>query len=218
MTPGQVARKLLGRHAKPVGEVYRRIFVDLQRVIDSFADDLPHGAHILDIGGGDGMGTNLLLDRRPDLRVTMIDIAPTIGGFLESRHRDKVTIRPSTSIADFARLGDRCGGIIVTDVVHHVPVEMRPQFFKDLADCATVTGCETLVVKDIAPGQLRSGLSLLSDWYVTGDRHVRLMAADDVDRALRTHFAPEHVVSMRHLVPDAPNYCLVYTLARSGTA
>ena len=215
MTPGQAARHILGTHAKPVGEIYRRIFVDFGRVVDAFAHSLPRGAHCLDIGGGDGMGTNFLLDRRPDLTVTMIDVAGQVGAFLEERHKSRVSIMPSTSIADYAKLGIACGGVIVTDVVHHVPIEMRHQFFADLAQCVDDIGCETLVIKEVGPGRFRSQLSLLSDWYVTGDRHVRLLAPSDLDAHVRAKVAPERIVNMAHLTPDEPNYCLIYHLAKA---
>ena len=79
MTPGKLARKILGRYTVPVGQVYRRIFVDLGTIAKQFDGAIPRNAHILDIGGGDGALIEFLLERRPDLTVTMCDRAPSIG-------------------------------------------------------------------------------------------------------------------------------------------
>jgi hypothetical protein len=52
MGPGQLVRAILGpRLFKPVGELYRSMFVDLERVVESFPP-LPRDAWLLDIGGG----------------------------------------------------------------------------------------------------------------------------------------------------------------------
>ena len=83
-SPGQIARKLLGPAFKPVGEVYRRLFVNLERIVDVLERELPREATVLDIGGGDGALIDRLLFRRPDVKVTMCDIAPAIGARRES--------------------------------------------------------------------------------------------------------------------------------------
>ena len=54
--PGQIARKLLGRHFDAAGNIYRRIFVDLERIVDVFVSELPREANVLDIGGGGVVG------------------------------------------------------------------------------------------------------------------------------------------------------------------
>jgi hypothetical protein len=41
--------------------------------------DLPEGAHVADIGGGIGAIAQALLERRPDLTVTLVELPPTAG-------------------------------------------------------------------------------------------------------------------------------------------
>ena len=159
---GQIARKLLGPAFKPVGDAYRRIFVNLERIVDLLERELPRGAAVLDIGGGDGALIDRLLNRRPDIAVTMCDIAPVIGTFLSDAHRAKVKLLPAT---DFANIGGRFEIVMITDVMHHVPVGERNAFFASLAAACERWGARRLFFKDVEPGHLRSTLSLLADWH-----------------------------------------------------
>jgi 16S rRNA G527 N7-methylase RsmG len=97
MTPGNLARRLLGPAFRPVGEAYRRIFVDMDKVADWMADRLPRSARVLDVGGGDGYVANLLLARRADIRVTLIDPSQEIGSFIDAAHLDRWTMSQASS-------------------------------------------------------------------------------------------------------------------------
>ena len=62
---------------------------------------------------------------------------------------------------------------------------------------------------DIEPGTLKSVLSVLSDHWITGDRHVSLLPAAEATSALAGTF-PEvaEVGGIRQVVVDRPNYCV----------
>lgn len=201
--PGKIARRLLGRHFEAVGNVYRRLFVDLEKIVAFLDRELPHGARLLDIGGGDGAVIERLLNRRPDLVVTMCDLAPEIGAFLSERNRARVTMLPATDFSDVAGPFD-C--VTIADVVHHVPVDQRQSFFAALADSCGRWGCRRIILKDIEPGSLRAGLSLLADRHVTGDKHVVLFARRDFASLAQRYFP---AARRQSAVPDAPNYCEV---------
>jgi SAM-dependent methyltransferase len=198
MTPGNLARRLLGPAFRPVGEAYRRIFVDMDKVADWMADRLPRSARVLDVGGGDGYVANLLLARRADIRVTLIDPSQEIGSFIDAAHLDRVTLRPGTMLDDVSGEFDV---IILVDVAHHISLQIRPQFFASLAATAGRIGCRSIVIKDILPGGLRAKLAIWSDWYITGDRDVRLLGPGDFD-------LPGFELSERAM-PDFPNYGIV---------
>jgi len=200
-SPGQIARRLLGPAFKPVGDIYRRLFVNLERIVDELERELPKGANILDIGGGDGALIDRLLDRRPDIAVTMCDIAPTVGAFLSDAHRDQVTQLPAT---DFADVEGRFDVVMITDVMHHVPVGEREGFFAALAASCERWGARRLFFKDVEPGHVRSTMSLLADWYITGDRHVVLFPRAAFGDMARRHFPS---ATRRSAMPDRPNYC-----------
>jgi hypothetical protein len=201
--PGQIARRLLGRHFEGVGNVYRRIFVDLDRIVDVFERELPRDAKVLDIGGGDGALIERLLDRRPDLAVTMCDLAPSIGAFLSDANRAKVKLLPAT---DFTKVTGAYDSVTISDVIHHVPSDGRDDFFRSLAVSCDGWGCRKIILKDIEPGSWRATLSLLADRYVTGDRHVVLFSRANFAGLARRYFPKAGRVSA---VPDWPNYCEV---------
>lgn len=199
-SPGQIARRVLGPLFEPIGKVYRRVFVDLGKIVDFLDRHLPHGARVLDIGGGDGAVIDRLLDRRPDLKITMCDVAPEIGAFLTDDNRARVRILPATEFIDIAGPFDF---VTICDVIHHVPVEGRDSFFGSLAESCERWRCRNVIFKDVEPGTIRGTLSLLADRYITGDMHVVLFSRSDFTKMAQRHFPHARKESA---VPDWPNY------------
>jgi 2-polyprenyl-6-hydroxyphenyl methylase/3-demethylubiquinone-9 3-methyltransferase len=201
LSPGQIMRRALGRHFKPVGDIYRRVFVNLNVIADFLDRELPNGAKVLDIGGGDGALVDRLLDRRPDLTVTMCDLAPSIGAFLSNANLAKVELLPATDLSSVQGSYDV---VTISDVIHHVPVDGRDAFFKSLADSCERWACRKIILKDIEPGGIRATLSLLADRHITGDKHVVLFSRSDFTAMARRHFPTAKRASA---LPDRPNYC-----------
>jgi hypothetical protein len=199
MTPGQLVRKILGPAFPMVGEAYRRIFVDMARVVATLSPHIPQNARVLEVGGGDGYVVNLLLNLRPDLRVTMTDLALSIGSFISDENRAKVMLLPATDIVDVAGAFDV---IILADVVHHVPAASRPEFYATIVAAARRVGAAKVLIKDLQPGAFRSLLSLWSDLYITGDKGVSLVRSDDLR-------LPGFQCTWSAM-PDFPNYCLAF--------
>lgn len=212
MSLGTMARAVLGKRWFPVvGSWYRAVFVDLAKVVDCLPD-LPQGARILDIGGGDGEMINILLARRPDLHVTMLDLGPRLGLFLKSEFRDRVRVLPSTSLKAYAQSDYLVPDLVlVSDVIHHVPLEERKGFFADLR--RVLRGHAALLyVKDLEPGYFRAYLSLLADRYVSGDKRVSLASRETVTILVRDAFPGTQVRSTRLFDIDSPNYALLFDI------
>jgi cyclopropane fatty-acyl-phospholipid synthase-like methyltransferase len=212
MSVGSLARKLLGRRLFPViARGYRAVFVDMVKVADSFPAVSP-GTRVLDIGGGDGELLNILLARHPELRVTMIDLNSTLGTALRPEFRDRVEVLPRTSIRQLAALGRPPPQvIIISDVVHHIPVEYRVSFFEDVRDLLA-GHTAMLVVKDVEPGTFRAQLSWLADRYVSGDRNVHLIGARELEALLGRIFPGARCEPTDLVKRDSPNYCLHVTV------
>ena len=198
MPPGQIARRVLGPAFPIFGAAYRRVFLDIAKVADWMAERAPPDARILDVGGGDGYVIDAVLARRPDIRVTMSDLSPSIGGVISPAHRSRVELRPATSVDEIDGAYD---AITLSDVAHHVPVDERPAFFAALAAAARRTGCSMVLVKDIQPQGFRAKLAELADHWITGDWHVRQLAPEAIELPgfERAELA----------MPDFPNYCLM---------
>ena len=201
MTPGRLARQMLGNHFRPVGEAWRALFVDMHKVVEFMSPHIPDGSHVLDIGGGDGFVVNLLLHKRPDLSVTMTDLAAEIGTFIDKENLDRVRLLPET---EFTQVQADFDVVTMSDVLHHVPVEHRPKFFHDLA---AVASGKILIIKDIEPGHVRSVLSLLADRFITGDKGVSLVSAATATKFVRDALGVP--LQIQTGMPSLANYCLV---------
>jgi SAM-dependent methyltransferase len=197
MTVGRFARKILGPAFLPIGQAYRRIFVDMPKIVEVLAENLPCNAHVLDVGGGDGYVTNLLLEKRPDITFTMIDLAGEIGGFISTTNLERVALRPRTDLRDLSGAFD---ALIMTDVLHHIPRDNRNAFLKHVSEASYRIGCNLILIKDIEPGHFRAFLSLLSDLLITGDSAVSLVRAHDIQIP---GFDVEWIA-----YTDTPNYCI----------
>ena len=215
MSLGSMARAALGKRCFPVvGGWYRAVFVSLERVVDCLPK-LDPGSRVLDIGGGDGEMINILLRRDPTLNVTMLDMSPRLGAFLKPQFRAQVHTLPSTSLRDYAATTyDPPNLVIVSDVIHHVPVEARADFFADLA-LVLRRQATTLFVKDLEPGHFRSTLSLLADRHVSGDKKVSLVSREEVVVRVKTAFPGAQVESTKLFEIDRPNYALTFTIKAS---
>jgi cyclopropane fatty-acyl-phospholipid synthase-like methyltransferase len=214
VTPGALARKVLGKRGfHAVAAYYRGIFGDLAKVADAVSEHVPPGAHVLDIGGGDGAPLNYLLALRPDIRVTMIDLAATIGGAIEPVHASRVEIFPQTSIRDYLATGGvPPQAVLISDVLHHVPEAQRASFFADLHDVATYAGGVCLIVKDVEPKGFRAWLSYVADRYISGDRTVSLISQAELCALVEREFGPTAPTKTTLYQRDAPNYALVFGL------
>ncbi len=212
MSLGSRLRTLLGpRLARRVGRAYRAIFVDLECQARSLSSVLPTGAHVLDVGGGDGEPLNYLLDLRTDLRVSSIDPSDAIGQWIEVRHADRVTCLAGMTLE--AYLGSGCpdpDAVLIADVLHHILPAQREQFMASLGKLIERRPATRIVVKDVEPGTLRSLLGYWSDRYVTGDRQVSLVSRAELLRLFESLPGKLSHQEAPLYAEDSPNYVMVF--------
>src|SRR5450432_656063 len=184
MRPGPAIRRLLGaRLARHAGRWYRAIYVDLAKEAAALATVIPRGAHLLDVGGGDGQPLNHLLALRPDLKITTLDPGPVVGQWIDSRFHGQVTCLPGTSLAEYlAANGANPDAVLIADVLHDIPENLRSDFLDSVKELLERAPQLRIIVKDVEPGSWRALLGYWSDLYITGDRHVSPISRDRVEQ------------------------------------
>lgn len=209
MSPGSIARQILGeRLFSIVGGAYRRVFVNFDRV-RRHVPDIALGATIVDIGGGDGAFLNVLLADRPDISVTIVDIAPVVGGSLATEIREQVTLVPSTSLDEYAADNvERPDWILVSDVIHHIPVQDRTAFLQSVARFVGDADC-SIVIKDVQPNTPRAKLAWFADRYISGDRNVVFLPIDRMEQLVSREMHGFSCERTGLLDEDGLNYSLV---------
>jgi 2-polyprenyl-3-methyl-5-hydroxy-6-metoxy-1,4-benzoquinol methylase len=211
MSVGQAARRVLGdRNFQRAGEVYRRVFVDLDDVVDCLPE-MGETARVLDIGGGDGAVVNRLVERRAVGEVTMLDLSATLGGWLTDEARRRTRVMPETSVRDYVDMREQAVDfVLLSDVLHHIPPSARPEFFNDLTDLLRSSPGATLVVKDIDPSGWRGRLAFAADRYISGDRTVSAVPREVMPGLIRDGIARGSCIETDLYHRDSPNYCYVF--------
>lgn len=162
MTIGSFIRRLAGPLERPLCDAYRSLFMDVGRCARQLQAAIPTGCHVIDVGGGDGAVLDAILRARPDLTATMLDLKDEVGKFLAPESMPRVDIHPRTSIHHYLAQGGTRAGFFFRDCVRL----LQPG--------------RALIIKDIAPGHLVSLASVYADRYITGDRHVQLIAPGEL--------------------------------------
>ena len=221
MSVGSLVRAIVGPKVfRVLGRTYRSIFVNLDLVIDLLAELTPRGAHVLDVGGGDGAPVNGLVSRRDDVTVTMIDVGNSVGGWIEDQFLNRVSRRPRTPLAHYLDAASPLPDVVLLlDVIHHVAVAERPDFFRVLGRYLDARPGGRIIIKDVEPGQLRATIGFWSDLYVSGDKNVSLICRRELQDALAAEAGPIHCRETNLFLRDAPNYLLeVQRIARLSRA
>lgn len=212
MSPGRIVRNLFGDRAfRVIGRGYRAVFVDLTREIAAIAAEIPPCAHVLDVGGGDGEPLDRLLARRPDIRVTTIDVSPSVGAWISAAHASRVTRMPATTLQRYLASGAPVPDVLLAcDVVHHIPPAERAAFFAAVATLFERNGALRFIVKDVEPGHWRAMLGYLSDRYITGDRSVSPVSRAALIGTIAASRPGLRWRETRLFDADPPNYALVF--------
>lgn len=214
MTIGKFFRKVFGPKYFPyIGKAYRRIFVDVQKIVADLPEMSPTG-HLLDIGGGDGELINHIKKRFPRIKISMIDTADSIGNFIEEEFKKDISFFPSTSIKEFKQKHltkySKIDYILISDVVHHIIPQDRAQFFLELSEL--IDENNLIIFKDVCPGYFSSKLAYWADRYITGDKNVELINQQEIKKFMMDNFPKIHMYETNLFKRNKPNYLLVFSL------
>ena len=204
---GASVRRAFGPWERPVASAYRAIYLDLADLERVLARQVPRAASILEVGGGEGAVTELLARTFGEARILSIDITPRIGRLYAGR-KDLVEFRQA-SVSEIA--DDQPASfdlVVLSDVLHHVPQNLRESFLGDIAHCVAPGG--QLVIKEWARTAAPiHWLCYASDRWLTGDR-IAFMTPDEL-RALVGRAVPglQHA-GEGEIAPWANNFFQAY--------
>lgn len=167
MPIGPMVRRALGRYERPITELYRHVFIDLDTFAAALLRTGTRAAQILEIGCGEGAMTERLARIFPDAMIMAIDISPKPGRMFRG-DTERVSFRQVTAEQMAAREPSSFGLIVVCDVLHHVPIAARGSFI-DAARRLLAPG-GLFVFKDWSPSPTPiHWLCHAADRYLTGD-------------------------------------------------
>jgi SAM-dependent methyltransferase len=147
----------------------------VDRLAGVLAAHLPNGASVLDVGCGDGSIARAVLDRRPDLSITGVDVLVRLATSFPVIEYDGVHLPFDDRSFDVACL---------VDVVHHADDAHRL-----LAEAARVARDGVLIKDHLADGFLARPTLRLMDWIGNARHGVRLPYSYLSDAEWREHFA-----------------------------
>ena len=185
MRIGPLIRRSFGPLERPVTELYRRAFIDLDEFARITAAWVPDPRQILEIGCGEGALTERLVRAFPAAAIRAIDITPAVGRLFRGDPM-RVTFRQEEA-GDLARSEQSSFDLIVMcDVLHHVPPPARRDLLSAAQRLLSPQGA--FVFKDWSPSATPiHWICDAADRYITGDE-VRHHTVDEARALLNDIF------------------------------
>lgn len=206
MAIGPLIRRLFGRHEPVIADIYRSIYIDLDAYLEQIRVWVPQPIRILEVGAGEGAVTERLALAYPDAEIFAIDITPSVGR-LYKRPRAHVTFAQKT-VQEVA--AEQPGGfdfVILSDVIHHVPLNLREEIVTALRGCLAPEG--RLIFKDWArtPTPIH-WMCLASDRYLTGDE-VSFLKPREAEGMIERSFGVGAIVDRTTIAPWRNNFAFL---------
>jgi 2-polyprenyl-3-methyl-5-hydroxy-6-metoxy-1,4-benzoquinol methylase len=216
MRSGPLIRRLFGPYEREVAEAYRRIFIDLDAFAGLISTWVPRAQRILEVGCGEGAMTERIARTYPDASVMAIDIAPNIGrlfrednpgGHSLGRQSSAVTFCQETVEEVSLREPASFDLVVLSDVLHHVPVEARASLISAIDRAMAPNG--SLVFKDwVISASPIHWLCAASDRYLTGDK-VAYFTADGINALVTSVFGPGTIRQTATVKPRSNNVAVL---------
>lgn len=211
LRPGPLIRRMFGPYERRVGEAYRSLYFD----IDAFTELLrrwhPSATRILEIGCGEGSVTERLRAAYPAAAITAIDINPRVGR-MYAGSREAVRFMQCTAQGLAAAEPGLFDLVVLCDVLHHVPVELRQELLGAIRIALAPHG--VLAFKDWErDGSLIHWLSYASDRWLTGDR-IHYLSRGEMLESLNISFGAAAPAAEARIRPRWNNIALLVRPSR----
>lgn len=165
---GRVIRGLFGPYERQISELYRSIFVDIDSYVQEVRDWVPDPQRILEVGCGEGAVTERLASAYPDAEIVATDIDPRAGRLYRGR-AEKVRFMQASIEELAARETRKFDLVVLSDVLHHVPMPMRQPLLTTIRALLAPGG--SLAFKEWERTRTPIyWLCYFSDRWITGDR------------------------------------------------
>jgi 2-polyprenyl-3-methyl-5-hydroxy-6-metoxy-1,4-benzoquinol methylase len=198
MNLGAFIRKMFGPYEYRISDAYRSIFVDIDAFVELTRQWKPQANRILEIGCGEGAVTQRLRSAYPDAEITAIDITPRIGRLYKGPRDNLRFIRCAVQEIAASESG-KYDLVMLSDVLHHVPPELRQGLFD--ASRAAMAPQGTFVFKDWQRSSTPiHWLVYALDRWLTGDR-VSYMSREEMRERLTRTFGESAIVGEARVAP-----------------
>lgn len=206
MAIGSTVRRAFGKHERKVSELWRSIFVDLDAWTEAVSQWAPRPQRILELGCGEGCSTERLAARFPNAIIDAVDIAENVGR-LYAGPRDKVSFRRIFAEELAAQSPGAYDLVILADVIHHVPGEMRQSLLEAVRTLLAPGG--TFLFKDWARNAAPIYyVGYASDRWLTGDR-IAYLTPQEARAMLEPVFGAGSIKDQTWIKPWRNNYAFL---------
>ena len=198
MPVGQTVRRLFGRHEARISELYRGLFVNVDAFVATVKGWVPEATNVLEVGCGEGAVTQRLAASYPHAAILGIDITPRLGRLYSGR-REGVRFEQTNVQEVAASRPGQFDLIILADVLHHVPEDLRKVLLDSIRTLLAPEG--RFVLKEWE--RTRSPIywmGYLSDRWITGDR-IRYMPRDELACRIQGSFGAGAAVAEARIAP-----------------
>jgi SAM-dependent methyltransferase len=198
MRLGPLIRQMFGPFEGRVSEAYRSIYIDINAFVALIREWNPIANRILEVGCGEGAVTQRLNAAFPSASITAIDITERVGRLYQGRH-EAVRFVQCTVQEIAANQPGEFDLVVLSDVLHHVPMELRQGIVDAIRTTLAPQGA--LVFKDWQRGHSPiHWLCYASDRWLTGDR-ISYMTRDEMRACLARSFGQAALIAERRVKP-----------------
>jgi SAM-dependent methyltransferase len=203
---------MFGPYERQISEFYRAIFIDIDAFVEVIVQWSPAPNRILEVGCGEGSVTQRLHAAYPAAEITAIDITPRVGRLYRgSFERVRFMKRTVQDIA--AAEPGQYDLVVLSDVLHHVPLELRQGLLDAIRTALAPNG--TLVFKDWQKNHAPiHWLCHASDRWLTGDR-ISYMTREEMRVRLARSFGAGALLAEALIGPWWNNLAILVRPARS---
>ena len=210
MSIGSKVRRMFGRHERLVSALWRSGFIDLDHFVAQLRTCVPSARSILEIGCGEGAGTERLARAYPDASILAIDIAPNLGRLYRGP-KDNVCFR-QVAVTELVNAHAASFDLIVMcDVLHHIPADLRPHIIAAARKLLAPGGTFLFKEWERRPTPIH-WVAFAADRWLTGDR-VQFVTEGEAARLLASEFDGATAKTSFRVRPWRNNFALLMQAA-----